>query len=295
MLILKPIAHETIWGGEKLSPYCDIKSNKIGHLYSLVSNGEFESEILNGKYKGKTFKTYFDENKNRLNMAKFKEFPFVLALVDASDDLSIQVHPDDKLAREIEHSDFGKNESWYFIDAPESGKIYNGCRAKTKEELINKVKENMYDDIIDYLVVKKGDYVYVQAGTLHAMSKGSFVFEIEENCNATYRVYDFNRTDKNGNKRQLHTQNALLAIDVNKKSKAEKYNEEKRARFYSTQLFKNVTEYKNTSDTLECLTIIEGGGVVENIKVQKGMTLALEPCDKIELNKTDFIISKIIN
>ncbi|MBQ7286720.1 MAG: class I mannose-6-phosphate isomerase, partial [Candidatus Gastranaerophilales bacterium] len=217
MLIIKTIAHETIWGGVKLAPYADIKSDKIGHLYSLVSNGEYESEILNGKYKGQLFKKYFDENKKRLNLENYNELPFVLALVDASDDLSLQVHPNDELAKTLEKSDFGKNESWYFIDAPKSGKIFAGCKAKTSEELKEKVASNLYDDIIDYLEVTNGDYVYIQAGTMHAMAAGSFVFEIEENCNATYRVYDFDRVDNKGNKRPLQTQNALLAIDVNMK------------------------------------------------------------------------------
>jgi mannose-6-phosphate isomerase len=87
--------------------------------------------------------------------------------------------------------------------------------------------------------VNSGDYVYIEAGTMHAMAAGSFVFEIEENCNATYRVYDFNRVDSKGQKRQLHTENALKAIEVDKKPIAQKYNEEKVERLYSTKLFKN--------------------------------------------------------
>ena len=292
MLILKTITHETIWGGKKLAPYADIKSDKIGHLYSLVSNGEFESEILNGEWKGKLFKEYFEENKERFGLSEYKQFPFVLAIVDATDDLSIQVHPNDELAKELEGNAFGKNESWYFIEAPNSGKIYNGCKAKTKEELIQKVSENKYSDVIDYLPIESGDYVYVEAGTMHAMSAGSLVYEIEENCNATYRVYDFNRRDKNGNLRQLHTGNALRAIDVNKKSVAEKYSGEKRARLYSTELYKNITKYTNNSSTLECLTILDGEGILDNCKIQRGVTIVLEPQDSVQFNSIDCIISK---
>ena len=294
MQIINTIAHETIWGGEKLTPYTDVKSNKIGHLYSLVSNGEYESKILNGKYRGQLFKQYFDENKKRLNLNNYQEFPFVLALVDASDDLSLQVHPNDKIAKELEKTDFGKNESWYFIDAPKSGKIYAGCKAKTAEELKEKVSNGEYEAIIDYLEVTNGDYVYIEAGTMHAMAAGSFVYEIEENCNATYRVYDFDRVDVHGNKRPLQTENALKAIDVNKKAKAQKYNEEKVERLYSTKLFRNISSYTNNSETLECLTIIEGEDIIENYKIQKGTTIVLEPKETVELNNIDFIVSRPI-
>ncbi len=294
MLVIKTIVHETIWGGEKLTPYSDTDNKKIGHLYSLVSNGEFESEILNGEYKGQLFRKYFDENKNRFGLSKYKEFPFLLALVDASDDLSLQVHPNDKTAKELENADFGKNESWYFIDAPKTGKIFDGCKAKTSEELKEKVAQNKYDDVIDYLEVKSGDYVYIEAGTMHAMAAGSLVYEIEENCNATYRVYDFDRIDKNGKKRPLQTENALKSIDVSLKSKAVPYIGEKVERFYSTQLFKNIEEYTNNSNSLECLTVINGVSEIENCKIQRGVTIVLEPNETVKLNKSGFIISRVL-
>ena len=294
MLVIKTIVHETIWGGEKLTPYSDTDNKKIGHLYSLVSNGEFESEILNGEYKGQLFRKYFDENKNRFGLSKYKEFPFLLALVDASDDLSLQVHPNDKTAKELENADFGKNESWYFIDAPKTGKIFDGCKAKTSEELKEKVAQNKYDDVIDYLEVKSGDYVYIEAGTMHAMAAGSLVYEIEENCNVTYRVYDFDRIDKNGKKRPLQTENALKSIDISLKSKAVPYVGEKVERFYSTQLFKNIEEYTNNSNTLECLTVINGVSEIENCKIQRGVTIVLEPNETVKLNKSGFIISRVL-
>ena len=118
MHILKPISHETIWGGKKLIPFAPEKHDKLGHLYSLVSNGEFESIIQNGEYKNQLFKTYFEKNKKQFHLDNYKEFPFVIALVDPKEDLSIQVHPDDKCAKELENRAFGKNESWYFIQAP---------------------------------------------------------------------------------------------------------------------------------------------------------------------------------
>ena len=178
MLILKTIVHETIWGGSRLTPFSGTNSLKIGHLYSLISNGEFESTILNGEYKGRLFREYFDENKEKFGLTEYKEFPFLLAIVDATEDLSLQVHPDDRAAKELEGVEFGKNESWYFLEVPESGKIYDGCKAASNTVLREKTAAGKYDDIIDYLPVEKGDYVYVEAGTMHAMAAGSLVFEI---------------------------------------------------------------------------------------------------------------------
>ncbi len=291
MLIIKTIVHETIWGGNKLTRYTDSLSKKIGHLYSLISNGEFESEILNGEYKGQLFRKYFDENKKRLHLENYKEMPYVLAIVDASDDLSIQVHPDDAIAKELENTDYGKNESWYFIQAPETGKIYAGCKVRTKEELIEKIKLNKFNEIYDYLDIEKDDYVYIEAGTLHAMSKGSLVFEIEENCNATYRIYDFDRADKNGNKRNLQLREAVKAVEVSKKPVAQKYTNKKIERFYTTQLFKNTGKYTNESNTIECLTIIKGETQIQEYSLKMGTTIVLEPKETVNLNPSDFIVS----
>lgn len=295
MLILETIVHETIWGGDRLAPYTDKKYLKnIGHLYSLVSNEKFESKILNGKYKNKLFKKYFDENKVKFGLEKYNKFPFVIAIVDASDDLSLQVHPDDKMAKELENSEYGKNESWYFIDAPKSGKIYNGCKIKNKFEFEEKINQKKYDDIIDFLDVKKDDYVFVEAGTLHSMSAGSLVYEIEENCDITYRFYDFERVDKNGQKRELHTNKVLKSVNVNLKSKAETFDKEKKERFYSIKLQKDKNSYKNESETIECLTIINGKFIIDNIKIQRGTTLVLEPNEEIHFSNSDFIIARPI-
>lgn len=293
MLILKTITHETIWGGNRLANALTDKNKKIGHLYSLVSNNEFESLIINGEYKEQKLKDFFNLNKAKYKLDKYERFPFIISLTDATDNLSIQVHPDDKFAQEVLNMPNGKNESWYFIEAPISGKIYNGCKAKSLEELKQKIDNNKYEDVIDYLDVTAEDYVYVKAGTLHALSAGSLVFEIEENCNITYRLYDFNRVDDKGLKRPLQTENVLKTIDVNLKSKSEKYNNEKKERMYSTKLLKNSSEYTNKSNTLECLTIIKGCQKFDNFEISRGTTIILEPQENIQFNSsTDFIVSR---
>ena len=297
MLILEPVSHETIWGGEKLLPFAPEKHSKLGHLYSLVSNGEFESRILNGEYKGKTFKEYFDNTKSKFGMDKFNQFPFVIALVDPKEDLSIQVHPDDKCALNIENREFGKNESWYFIEPQTNRWLYNGCKVDSTKEIEEKIKEKrIEEDVIDHLQVEKGDYVFVEQGTMHAATHGALFYEIEENCNLTYRFYDFDRKDKNGNTRELHIEKALKAINPKLKSKVRKYNnEEIKERLYSTRLFENSTTYKNNSNTIECITILMGESLLEGLPVKTGTTIILEPDEETNFNnRMTFITARPI-
>lgn len=296
MLILKPIPHETIWGGNKLLPYIDERREKLGHLYSLISNGEFESVIQNGKYTGKTLREYFDSTKRKWVLENYSEFPFVIALVDPKEDLSIQVHPNDECANQLENRQFGKNESWYFIEPPTERWLFNGSRIKTIDEIKEKIEiGRVEEDVIDRLEIQKGDYVFVEQGTIHAATHGALFYEIEENCNLTYRFYDFNRKDTQGRTRELHIDKALKAINPSLKSITKKYNgKEIRERFYSTKLYETQKEYKNTSNTIECLTILEGASIVDDIKVQTGTTIILEPEESIELTPSSFIIARPI-
>ena len=135
--------------------------------------------------------------------------------------------------------------------------------------------------------------MFVEAGTIHSATHGALFYEIEENCNLTYRFYDYNRKDSNGILRELHIEKALKAIKPELKSKTQKYNDnEIKERLYTTQLHKDISEYKNKSNTLECLTILNGESTIENIKVQTGTTIVLEPEESIQLNKSTFITAR---
>jgi len=283
MIILKSFLHETIWGGDRLKQYIDENVDKIGHLYSVAGSKSKSNMILNGEYKGKDFYTYFNENKNKYGLSDYEEYPLTIALVDASDNLSIQVHPSKKTAYELENKESGKNESFYILVPPSNGEMYNGCKCNSIEEVENKIKYGQSDQIADKLKVQKGDYIYVTEGTLHSLSAGALVYEIEENCEYTYRLYDFERLDSQGNKRPLDIEKVLKALDVSKKSVVKKYNnkeiEENR---YITKLVENVSHYKNHSDTLECLTILEGNGMIDGILIKIGMSIILEPDEQVD-------------
>ena len=280
MIILEPIAHPTIWGGKNLCRYFDEPYEKIGHMYSLYDN-DVSNKILNGEFMGKTIHDWFLRNKEKYSFQHFSAFPIVLAVVEATDSLSIQVHPDDTCAQKTENASWGKNESWYFLNAPESGWIYAGCKVTDKTEISNMIAKGLGSEIAGKLPIRAGDYVYVEAGTLHAMTKGSFVYEIEENSEYTYRLYDFNRIDANGNKRELHLDKALAALKPEKMPTVRHYEgKEITERLYTTSLIENVNQYINQSETLECITLLfDLDDTVEGVQLCYGMTIVLEPGD----------------
>ena len=278
MLLLDTFAHETIWGGSRLLPYTDAAVKRIGHLYSLCNEKGMETHIVNGDYKGKTFHEFFCDVKGTYGLEAYEEFPLILALVEAKENLSIQVHPGDDMAINEEHAQYGKNESWFFIQAPETGYLYNGIDAKDVDEVVTKLHNGEMMDIVGHLEVRPNDYVYVKAGTLHAMTAGSFVYEIEENSPWTYRLYDYERMDDKGQKRELHLDKGLRALDVSLKSKScsmqEGWVEERR---YKLLKIENETQYKNESNMLQCFTIISGECVVDGICAGVGRTIVLLP------------------
>ena len=294
MIILKPEVHETIWGGKKLTPYSNSTCEKIGHLYSVNCNENETNTILNGEIAGKTLNEYFDANKVRFGLEEYEYFPVIVALVEAQENLSIQVHPDDDTSAILNSKrKLGKNESWFFIEAPETGYIFDGCTCKDMKALKRSIVDGKMEDVIGHLKVKTHDYVYVVAGTLHAMSAGALVYEIEENAGCTYRFYDFNRIDRNGKKRELQIPEAFFSIDLEKKSEVKHYSENPiDERRYITQYYENVTKYSNTSKTLQVFTVISGECEVDNVVVRRGMSIILEPQESLDIKSVEAIVAQ---
>ena len=294
MQVIKPIVHETIWGGAKLTPFSGSNCQKIGHLYSAIDTEEFRNEIISGKDKGKNLHEWFLENREKYGLEKYEELPILMALVEADDDLSIQVHPDDEKAQKLENKPFGKNESFYTLQAPTKGWMYNGCKAESVEDMRKKIEEGKIAETLDTMPCEEGDYVYVVGGTLHAATAGSLHFEIEENCEKTYRFYDYDRIDKNGNKRPLQLEKALACLDVNKKSKSRKYvdGEAIEERMYSTQVVKNTDVFENTGDMFAFAVMLRGEKMVDGIKVMPGTAILLEPGEKLDVSGCEFMIAK---
>ena len=296
MLLLKRIVHSTIWGGPKICRLTGVEGDRIGHLYSLYCRDGISNEILNGVWKGRCLNDVFPLFKDSVGMAQYEYFPLTLALTEARENLSIQVHPNDEAASRLENRARGKRESWYFIDAPTSGTIINGCTCRDKDQEAQMIAQEQFMAMADTLPVNVGDYVFVEPGTLHAITAGSLVFEIEEGSDFTYRFYDYDRTDPQGNKRELHVEKATSALDINLKSTAKRYsNQEIKEKTYSTRLIKNTENYTNESNTIECFSLVKGKLNCDGMEVPLGSTILLWPGESLSCSDTQLaFVSKIM-
>lgn len=287
-MILKRIIDTTIWGGPKISQLAGVEGQNIGHLYSLYCREGISNEILNGEWKGRTLNEVFQLFKGEFGMSHYDYFPLTLALTEAQENLSIQVHPNDAAANALEHRARGKRESWYFIDAPTSGTIINGCTCRDAEQEAEMIAQGQFMEMADTLAVQVGDYVFVEPGTLHAITAGSLVFEIEEGADFTYRFYDYDRTDSQGNKRELHVEKATSALDIHLKSQVRHYDgQEILEKTYSTKLINATAAYSNESDMLECFTLVRGKLSCDGIDVAPGSTVLLWPGEALDTQQVE--------
>ncbi len=216
----EPILKSVIWGGDKIAPYKGIVTSQqnIGESWELSGVKGSESIVSEGKSKGLSLTELIRRDGESLlgagNAKRFgEEFPLLVKFIDARDDLSIQVHPDDKLAAH-RHNSKGKTEMWYVVDAEPQARLRVGFSQQvTPEQYVASVGQNTICDLLCDYKVESGDLFFIPAGRIHSIGAGSFIAEIQQTSDITYRIYDFDRRDANGNPRQLHTELAKDAID----------------------------------------------------------------------------------
>ncbi|WP_347052847.1 type I phosphomannose isomerase catalytic subunit [Flavobacterium olei] len=232
-LQFEPILKERIWGGEKLKTILNkpITSKITGESWELSTVEGDVSVVSNGDLKGKSLMELIDETPDAILGTKVharfgKQFPLLFKYLDAREDLSIQVHPNDKLAKE-RHNSFGKTEMWYVMQADADARIIVGFKEdSSKEEYLKHLHDNTLVSILDDVKAKSGDVFFLETGTVHAIGAGLVVAEIQQTSDITYRLYDFDRVDAQGNKRELHVDLALDAINYNKVDTQKKYTSE---------------------------------------------------------------------
>lgn len=214
-LKLKPAFQDYIWGGTRLrdefGKECDLE--RIAESWELSCHPAGQTTIVNSVNKARTLRAYLEEDWSTrvgAGAADFSGFPIIIKLIDARDDLSVQVHPDDNYARTHENGQNGKTECWYVVDCEEGAALaYGFSRELTKEEFRASIENGTLLDYMQLVPVHKGDVFFIEAGTLHAIGAGILIAEIQENSNLTYRVYDYDRVGADGNPRPLHIEKAL--------------------------------------------------------------------------------------
>ncbi|HIZ52908.1 mannose-6-phosphate isomerase, class I [Enterococcus eurekensis] len=214
-LFMKPVFQEKIWGGSRLRTVFgfDIPNDKIGEDWAISAHPNGVSVIENGPYQGRTLDQLWKEHQELFGHSTEDVFPLLIKILDAEDDLSVQVHPDDVYGLKNE-GELGKTECWYIIDAEPGAEIIYGHHAQTREELAAMIHEGRWDDLLTRVPVKKGDFFYVPSGTIHAIGKGIMILETQQSSDTTYRVYDYDRKDDSGQPRELHIQQSVDVTTV---------------------------------------------------------------------------------
>ncbi len=211
---LYPECKDNIWGGVKLRDKYGKRTDKeiVAESWELSFHKDGPTRLADGR----TLQEVATKADLGKNCEGFPFFPMLAKLIDAKQDLSVQVHPSDAYALKHENS-FGKTEMWYIVEADEGAGIYLGFKeAVTKEEYENAIKEKRLTELLNFFEVKAGECYFIPSGTIHAIGTGCLICEIQQNSNLTYRVYDYGRKDKNGNERELHVEKALKVTDLDK-------------------------------------------------------------------------------
>ncbi|MBE6023228.1 MAG: class I mannose-6-phosphate isomerase [Cellulosilyticum sp.] len=296
-----PIYKDYIWGGsrlkEKYGKYVD--GDILAESWELSSHPDGMC-LVEDEGNQLTLKEYIESQgegvlgyKGRDN----KELPILIKLIDAKQDLSIQVHPDDEYALKNEKQ-LGKTEMWYILEAEDGAQLVYGLNQDvTKNELKYLIDNNKLGEVLNYVSVKKGDVFLVEPGTIHAIGKGILLAEVQQNSNITYRVYDYGRKDTNGNLRELHINKALEVINLKKMNNITSTYEIKENEGYSSKLLTQCTYFnvelievekvaRMTVDkrSFQSLLIIEGEGIIQNssnrLEIKKGDSIFISAEEK---------------
>lgn len=310
-LFLKPVFQERIWGGTTLKDEFgyEIPSDKTGECWAISAHPNGPSEVENGPLAGKTLIDIWNDHRELFGNQEGKVFPLLTKILDAKNDLSVQVHPDDEYADKHENGELGKTECWYIIDCDKDADMIFGHEAQTKEELESMIANGEWNSLLKRVPIQPGDFFYVPSGTVHALCKGTLVLETQQSSDTTYRVYDYDRTDDQGNTRELHLEKAVDVTTV--PNTAGKLNDPERivqgdltvTKFVEAQYFSVYKWSLNGSHKLQqdqpyqLFSVLEGQGSITTedgtFDLKKGQQFILPATVReYELNgKLEFIVS----
>jgi mannose-6-phosphate isomerase len=272
-IFLKPVFKDRIWGGTKLREEFgyDIPSETTGECWGISAHSNGPSEVINGPLKGKTLDQVWNERRELFADQEGEDFPLLVKILDAKTDLSVQVHPDDSYAREVEGEAFGKTECWYVIDCEPGAELVYGHHAGSKLQFEEMVADGRWNDLLRKVAIKPGDFVYVPNGTIHAIGAGTMILETQQSSDITYRVYDYDRQDDSGNTRELHIDKSIEVamiphqdadfepvLSANEDLKIEKLIKENYFTVYHWNLEGSVSAVENPSYLL--VSVLEGEG-----------------------------------
>lgn len=283
IIFLDPVCTHNIWGGTKLREEFGypIEGDDIGECWGISAHPNGDGTVRNGAFAGMKFSEVWEKHPEVFGNIDYDRFPLLTKIIDARDDLSIQVHPDDAYAKVNENGSFGKTECWYIVDCPENATLVIGHNAKTKEELADMIHEGRWKEFIREIPVKKGDFLQIDPGTVHAIKGGLLILETQQNSDITYRVYDYDRLS-NGKPREIHVEKSIDVITVPAKSVEDSVKsavglpENQLNELYSCSYYTVFKLDVNGNAEFEqkypflLLSVIEGEGTVNGQSLKKG-------------------------
>ncbi len=291
MYILKLDApcKDYLWGGTRLRDEYGKKSDKdkLAESWELSCHKDGQSVIANGEFAGVTLTEYIEKCGKAVlgkNCERFEYFPILIKLIDAKDNLSVQVHPDNDYAMRVE-GEYGKTEMWYIVDCEEGAELLYGFKKEiSREEFADRIANNTLLEVTNNVPVHKGDVFFIDAGTLHAIGKGILIAEIQQNSNTTYRIYDYGRVGADGKPRELHVEKACEVTQLTPPVRPTKPMGEKIQKDGYSSTLLATSEYFNvnkleiaekaeievTDDSFVSLLCLDGSFTVNDITLNKG-------------------------
>lgn len=282
ILFMEPVFKEMIWGGERLREefHYNTPSDRTGECWAISAHQNGDCIIKSGSFTGQHLSTLWRVHKELFGNSKGESFPLLIKIIDAKEDLSIQVHPDDEYAKEKENGSLGKTECWYILDCNQEGSIVIGHNARNKEELRQMIHQNKWSQLIHTVKIRKGDFFQINPGTVHAIKAGTLILETQQSSDITYRLYDYDRLS-DGKPRELHIEKSIdvigcpqeVVIPVKNVMESEDtiIEELVHCEFYTVKKYTIKSRFQlQQNKAFMLVSIVEGKGTVDNYPVQKG-------------------------
>jgi mannose-6-phosphate isomerase len=307
MIFLEPVFKSMIWGGNRLGSLFGyaIPDDHTGECWAISAHNNGDCTIKNGTYQGKTLSWLWSNHRELFGNAEGDVFPLLVKIIDAKEDLSIQVHPDNAYAKSMEHGALGKMECWYILECVENAEIVIGHNAKTREELEQMIAERRWKDLIKVRPISKGDFFQINPGTVHAIKAGTVILETQQSSDITYRLYDYDRLD-HGKPRKLHIKESVDVIrcphtdcEVGGRKFSDKncdleelvsceYYTVKKIRLHGAYQLEQNHGFMNVS-------VVEGNGTIDGIALKKGdHFILLHDCGDCQLQgNMELVVSYI--
>lgn len=295
-LFLEPVLQEKMWGGKGLAQYgYDLPNDRIGECWAISGHPHGTNRIVNGPHKGALLSDVWKKHPALFGHPTTKTFPLLTKILDANDRLSVQVHPDDAYAQ-VHEGELGKTECWYILEAQPGAEIIYGTHATSHEALCQAIDDKDFDRLLKHVPVKAGEFYYVPAGTVHGIGEGIMILETQQSSDTTYRLYDYDRTDQQGQLRPLHLEQSKEVIvleDDTRSTVPETF--ERKGQIWTTFVantfftvhrveFQGTSRLNKMHDYMLC-SVIEGQGTLnvdgQNYDVAKGTHFILTAEDRV--------------